>query len=377
MKFVFASDSFKGSLSNREINDLLVSSLKKQIPEARYECLLMADGGEGTMDAVVSCCGGRKVSLTVHDPLLRPISSEYGILNDGSAIIETASASGLTLLKDNERNPLITSTYGTGEQIRDAILKGCRKIYITLGGSATNDGGTGALSALGFRFLNASGKVLQGTGGNLKDIQTIDFDELMPEVKETEFILLSDVKNPLCGKNGAVFTFARQKGADEEMMKDLEQAMQHYRSLMIRYFDIDADKIEGAGAAGGCGAGFAVFLHAKMQSGIETVLDLEHFDEVIKDADYVITGEGCTDWQSAYGKVLQGTGEHCKKYHVPCIAISGSLGKGYEVIKKHGITELYETSLKDRPLSWNMAHAGELYAETADKLFSAISHKCK
>lgn len=377
MKIVFASDSFKGILSNREINVLLAESLKKNIPAAQYESFLMADGGEGTMDAIVSYCHGKKVALTVHDPLFRDIKTEYGILNDGSAIIETASASGLPLLKDSERNPLLTSTYGTGELIRDALMKGCHRIYITLGGSATNDGGTGALSALGIRFLNASGDVLKGTGENLKDIQNIDFTDVMPEVKKTEFILLSDVKNPLCGENGAVYTFARQKGADDTMMKELEEGMQHYRRLMIQHFGIDADQMEGTGAAGGCGAGFAVFLNAKMQSGIETVLDLEHFDEVLKNADYVITGEGCTDWQSAYGKVLQGVGEHCKKYHVPCIAISGSLGKGYEEIKKHGITKLYETSLKGKPLAWNMAHAKELYANTADKVFSEISHKCK
>lgn len=377
MKIIFASDSFKGSLSNHKINSLLEESLHKNIPDAQYESFLMADGGEGTMDAIVSCCHGKKISLTVHDPLFRNIKAEYGILKDGSAIIETASASGLPLLKESERNPLLTSTYGTGELIRDALRKGCQKIYITLGGSATNDGGIGALSALGIRFLDASGKVLKGNGKNLKYIQTIDFKDLMPEVKDTEFILLSDVKNPLCGKDGAVYTFARQKGADDEMLKELEEGMQHYRKLMIQYFDIDADRIEGAGAAGGCGAGFAVFLHAKMQSGIETVLDLEHFDEALKDADYVITGEGCTDWQSAYGKVLQGVGEHCKKYHVPCIAISGSLGKGYEEIQNHGITELYETSLKDKSLAWNMAHAEELYFNTADKVFIEISHKCK
>ncbi|MDD6258809.1 MAG: glycerate kinase [Erysipelotrichaceae bacterium] len=377
MKIVFASDSFKGSLSNHKINTLLEESLRKNIPDAQYEIFLMADGGEGTMDAIVSYCHGKKISLTVHDPLFKNIKAEYGILNDGSAIIETASASGLPLVKESERNPLLTSTYGTGELIRDALTKGCRKIYITLGGSATNDGGTGALSVLGIRFLNGSKEVLKGTGENLRYIETIDFKDLMPEVKETEFILLSDVKNPLCGKDGAVYTFAPQKGADEEMMKELEEGMQHYRKLMIQYFGIDADMIKGAGAAGGCGAGFAVFLHAKIQSGVETVLDLEHFDEAIRYADYVITGEGCTDWQSAYGKVLQGVGEHCEKYHVPCIAISGSLGKGYEEIKHHGITELYETSLKDKPLAWNMAHAEELYSNSADKVFSEISQKYK
>lgn len=377
MKFVFASDSFKGSLSNRKINALLASSLKKYMPDAQCKSLLMADGGEGTMDAVVSYCHGRKVSLPVHDPLFRSIQAEYGILDDGSAIIETASASGLPLLKDNERNPLITSTYGTGELIHDALLKRCRKVYITLGGSATNDGGTGALTALGTRFLDASGNVLKGTGENLKNIKTIESSDLMPEVKETEFILLSDVKNPLCGKDGATYTFARQKGADDTMMKELEEGMENYRNLMIRYYGINADRMEGAGAAGGCGAGFAVFLHAEMQSGIETVLNLERFDEIIQDADYVITGEGCTDWQSAYGKVLQGVGEHCQRFHIPCIAISGSLGKGHEEILKHGVTELYETSLSDKSLSWNMSHAEELYEKTADKVFSVIFRKCK
>ena len=377
MKFVFATDSFKGSLTSEEAESILASALRKVLPEASYISIPTADGGEGTAEAIRQAVGGKNVTCDVHDPLLRPIRASYVRLNENQAVIETASASGLTLLANHERDPLETSGYGTGELIRQALKDGCRDIYVALGGSATNDGGTGALRALGYRLLDIEGNELEGRGRDLEKITDIDESGREPLLTEASITLLSDVVNPLCGKNGATYTFGRQKGGTEEKLNLLERGMISWRNLLKRKYRKDADRIPGAGAAGGTGAGLSIVLDAKIRSGISVVLDLTGFDDQILDADYVITGEGRTDWQSSFGKVLQGIGDRCKKYQIPVIAISGSTGEGYEEIYSHGITYLFTTSDPEHDLMWNMSHAKDLYYQTALSVFSMIRDRKK
>lgn len=372
MKFVFATDSFKGSLTSEEAEAILASALKKVIPDAKYISIPTADGGEGTAEAIRQARKGTTVTVEAHDPLFRPIQASYVKLDHEQAVIEAASASGLTLLANHERDPLEASSYGTGEIIRKALADGSRDLYIALGGSATNDGGIGALKALGVRFLDENGSELEGRGKDLEKIAAIDESQKDPLLEQAKITILSDVMNPLCGKNGATYTFGRQKGGTEEKLNQLERGMLHYRDLLKRQYRRDADRIQGAGAAGGMGAGFAIVLNAEIRSGISVVLDLSGFDDQILDADYVITGEGRTDWQSSYGKVLQGIGERCEKYQIPVIAISGSTGEGYEEIYSHGISYLFTTSDPNHDLMWNMSHARDLYYQTALSVFTMI-----
>ena len=377
MKFIFATDSFKGSLTSEEAEGLLSRALKKVMPDAVSVSIPTADGGEGTADALCRAKNGKKIPVRAHDPLFRPINASYVRLDENKAVIETASASGLTLLANHERDPLLTSGYGSGEIIAQALKDGCRDLYIALGGSATNDGGIGTLRALGYHFYDEEGKELEGRGQDLIRIHEIDDRDRNPLLDEAHITLLSDVINPLCGKNGATYTFGRQKGGTEEKLNYLERGMISWRNLLKRKYRRDADRIKGAGAAGGMGAGLAITLNAEIRSGISVVLDLSGFDEQVLDADYVITGEGRTDWQSSCGKVLQGIGERCSRYQIPVIAISGSTGEGYEEIYSHGITYLFTTSDPDHDLMWNMNHARDLYYQTAVSVFTMIRERQK
>ena len=370
MLLVFASDSFKGSLSSKRINELLSNAAHDVLGDCDIVCIPMADGGEGTLDAIVSVTGGENVACKVHDPLGRLIKSEYVILPDGTAVVEMAKASGLTLLSESEQNPLLTGTYGTGELIRDAVSHGCTKITVTIGGSATNDGGMGCMKALGIRFLDKNGAELDGCGADLEKVSHIDTSGLMPWTADIDFSVMCDVTNPLCGENGATYTFAPQKGADTDMMKRLEAGMKNYRDVIRREFDIDPDSIPGAGAAGGLGAALMVFLNGKLKSGIDTLLDLTDFDSRIKGADLIITGEGCADAQSCHGKVMQGIGLRAHKQGIPVIGICGSIEKGASGLYDQGISFLYETKPDDMPLQEAMINAEELYLQTAKRVFT-------
>ena len=337
MKLIFASDSFKGSLTSGEIIQLLTKAADEVFPGCECCGIPVADGGEGTVNAVIAATDGSLCLADVHDPLMNPIKAAYGIIDGKKAIIEMSAASGLTLVPENRRNPLWTTTFGTGELILHALDQGCRDITVAIGGSATNDGGMGCMKALGVRFLSADGKELSGIGSDLAWVNAIDTNGLDRRIKDCHFTVMCDVKNPLCGENGAARIFARQKGASDRDIGQLESGMKHFRDLIHSLYGIDCDSIPGAGAAGGLGAALKVFLHADMQSGIETVLHLIHFDEKLQDADLVITGEGCTDIQSVCGKVMQGVGMHAKKCGIPCIGLSGSLGEGAEKILDYGI----------------------------------------
>ena len=375
MKFLFASDSFKGSLTSAQTIELLTKAARQVFPDCECCGIPVADGGEGTVDAVIDAKGGRMVFAEVHHPLInemKKIQAAYGIIDGNRAIIEMSAASGLTLVPESKRNPLFTSTFGTGELILDALNQGCRDITVAIGGSATNDGGMGCMKALGMKFLSAEGKELDGTGSDLASVCTIDTSGADRRIKDCHFTVMCDVKNPLCGEKGATRTFARQKGASEKDVEQLEAGMMHYRDLIHSLYGINCDTMEGAGAAGGLGAALKVFLHAEMKSGIETVLELIDFDEKLHGTDLVITGEGCTDSQSICGKVMQGVGTHAKKYGIPCIGLSGSLGEGADKILDFGIHSLHSIINKPMTLSEAMNNAETLYYDAAVRLFRTV-----
>ena len=379
MKLLFASDSFKGTITSTQSSQMLEKAAKEIFGENGLECtsIPVADGGEGTTDAVISACNGKKISVAVHGPLMESVTAYYGDLGTGengekSAVMEMAVASGLPMVPAEKRNPLNTTTFGTGELLRDALDKGFTSVSIAIGGSATNDGGMGCMRALGVRFLDKDGAELSGTGADLERVSEIDVGGLDPRVKSAKFTVMCDVTNPLCGKDGATYTFGKQKGATPEIQERLEKGMQNYRDVIIRKFAINPDEIAGSGAAGGLGAALLVFLGAKLKSGIETVLDLTNFDERLKGVDLVVTGEGRTDWQSCFGKVVQGVGDRCKKAGVPAVALVGSMGEGATKIFDHGICSMLPTVVDTIPLEEALAHSKEAYYDGALRLFRFI-----
>ena len=371
MRLLFVSDSFKGSLSSSKTAALLTKAAQAVFGECSCMSLPVADGGEGTVEAVTAATHGKIVEAAMHDPLMRRITARYGVTG-GKAIIEMAAASGLPLLPEKERNPLFTTTYGTGELIMDALRRGCREIAVAIGGSATNDGGMGCIRALGGRFLDKDGKELSGCGRDLAAVDRIDLSGLERLLKETKLTVLCDVKNPLCGADGATRTFSAQKGATPAVMKELEQGMCRYRDVIRRQFGTDCDKMEGAGAAGGLGAALCVFLGGEMRSGIETVLDLTGFDKALAQADLVVTGEGKTDAQSACGKVMAGVGKRAKAMGIPVAGLSGSLGEGAERLYGYGISSLMTTVSRPMTLDEAMQNAAALYYDAAVRLFRLI-----
>lgn len=482
VKLLFASDSFKGTLSSEQTAVLLGRAARCVFDAPETDSIQAADGGEGTAAAVIDAvngqrrdaagrvaaegnatgriaaegnAAGRMVCADVHDPLMRPISAQYGIISDDyglddpgsddpgsddtgsgshmTAVIEMAAASGLTLLSEEERDPLVTSTFGTGELVLDALDRGCRNFVMAIGGSATNDGGTGFLRALGVRLLSGareevrekvteegkeliekdeearagaeeaavevaeeagagaeetvavaeevvaateaneakreSGKYLKGRGCDLEYIAGIDASGLDPRIRESKFTVMCDVTNPLCGREGATMVFGPQKGADPDAAEQLERGMCNWRDVIKEWSGIDCDEVKGAGAAGGLGAALYAFLGAQMRSGIDTLLDLAGFEERIEGCSLVVTGEGRTDMQSAYGKVISAVGDRARKKGVPVVALSGSLGEGYEAVFEHGIKDIYITKPEGMPLREAMHRAEELYFEAAVRMF--------
>ena len=372
MKLLFASDSFKGSLSSEKTVALLAQAAETVFGACETSGVPVADGGEGTVDAVIQAENGRKITVPVHGPLMEEIRAEYGIFGDNKAVIEMASASGLPLVPAEKRDPRNTTTYGTGELILDALEKGYRDISIAIGGSATNDGGMGCARALGIRFLDADGRELEGFGRDLIHVDRIDVSGLDKRLADAAITVMCDVTNPLCGKDGATYTFGKQKGATPEIQKELEEGMLHYNQVILDQFGIDCNKVEGAGAAGGLGAALKVFLHGNMRSGIETVLDLIHFDERLEGVDLVGTGEGRTDWQSCFGKVMQGVGVHAKAKGIPVAGLSGSLGKNALDICEYGVSSLMTTVNAPMSLDEALDRAEELYLEGAIRMFRFI-----
>ena len=347
--------------------------IKRVFPSADTVELPIADGGEGTVESLVAAANGRMVSVDTRDPLGRPISACYGLLPDGTAIVETAAASGLTLVPASERDALHASTYGTGLLVRHALEKGAKKIILGLGGSATTDGGLGIAQALGISFLDRDGAQLASGGVELARLDRIDPAGLLPEAKDCEFILACDVKNKLYGPEGAAYVFAPQKGASPEQVRILDAALENYGRVLREQFGIDTAEREGSGAAGGLGCVFMAFLGAKVRPGIELVLDTIDFDSHIRCADLVITGEGRLDSQSAYGKVPDGVARRTKRIkNIPVIAIGGSIVEGAEELYACGVDAMESTVSRITTLDDAMAHAGENIEAAAERVMRLI-----
>ena len=340
-KIVISPDSFKGSLSAAEVANAIEDGIKNVFPNCETIKTPIADGGEGTMDILVNALGGEKVKVKVHDPLMRLIEVEYGLVNDGkTAVIEMAVASGITLINKQEQDPSATTTYGVGEMIKDALNRGCRSFLIGIGGSATNDAGTGMLKALGYRFLDKSDRETNGTGKALHSICSIDASKVLPKIKEANFIIACDVNNPFSGQNGAAYMYAPQKGATEQMTKELDEGMENFRKLIETEKNIDLNTVAGAGAAGGLGGGFAAFLKTQLKPGIEMMLEAVEFEKQLQNADLVITGEGKIDVQTVMGKAASGILDAASKNNVPVIAIGGSV-ENVETLNKSRFVSIF------------------------------------
>lgn len=372
MKLLFASDSFKGTLSSGQTIELLTKAAEEIFGSCECTGVPVADGGEGTTDAVIAATGGGRIPVKVHGPLMEPVEAYYGRLDETRAVLEMAAASGLPMVPQERRNPENTTTYGTGELLKDALDKGFTDISIAIGGSATNDGGMGCMRALGVRFLDQDGTELKGCGADLEKVAHIDASRLDPRVGQTTFTVMCDVNNPLCGKDGATYTFGPQKGGTPEILDRLEKGMINYRNVLKREFGIDPDEIPGSGAAGGLGAALLVFLGATLKSGIETVLDLIDFDSRLEGVSLVVTGEGRTDWQSCFGKVMQGVGMRCKRHHVPAVALVGAMGEGADQILEYGIDSIMTTVNAVMELEEALDNAEELYYQGALRMFRFI-----
>ena len=352
MKIVVAPDSFKGSLTAIEVSDAIEQGIREVFPEAEIVKIPMADGGDGTVQCLVNATGGEILREKVTGPLGGEVLASYGILGDKkTAVIEMAEASGLTLVPENQRNPLITTTYGTGQLIKAALDQGCRKMIIGIGGSATNDGGTGMLQALGVKLLNQEGKEVSFGGGELKKIFRIDTKYLDNRLSKTKVLIASDVSNPLCGPQGASRIYGPQKGATPEIIEELDKSLSYFAELIKRDLNKDVKDIPGAGAAGGLGASLIAFLNAELRPGIEIMIEIVKLEQAIKDADLVITGEGKIDSQTIYGKAPIGVAKIAKKYKVPVMAIAVILGEGADIVYQHGIDFLMKIS--EPPMSIN------------------------
>lgn len=375
MKILIAPDSFKGSLSAKEVSRILAERAKAYFPESEILSFPIADGGEGTLDCILDARKGERISLLVSDPLGRAVLSEYALLSDGTAVIEMAKASGLPLLTEKERDPVNTSTYGTGELIADALNRGAQNFILTVGGSATNDGGAGALEALGAIFLDQKGSVLHPKGGNLAWIQKIDLSLLHPGLSSAKFTLLCDVDNPLTGENGATKVFGPQKGGTEETLPLLEKGMVHYAQIVGQTLGRDHSRDRGAGAAGGLGFAALAFFDAAFASGIQTILSMTGFLKEVPTADLVLTGEGKIDGQSVFGKVLSGIGSACAPLSVPVIGFTGALGEGWESVYAIGIDALVPISQGPMSLEESICQSERLLSEAADRTFRLLRFK--
>lgn len=354
MNILIAPDSFKDCLSSKKVALNIEKGIRRIIPEANIKILPMADGGEGTVEALVDATGGEIIEVEVHDPLMRKIKSFFGILGDKkTAVIEMAAASGIELLGEDERNPWITTTYGTGELIRHALDKGCEKIVIGIGGSATNDAGVGMAQALGAKFLDSQGKQTGYGGGMLNKISEIDLTRMDNRIKGIQILVACDVDNPLYGSEGAAFVYSAQKGADKEMVKKLDENLRHFANKIQEVLNIDIQNVKGSGAAGGLGAGLKVFLNAQLKPGFEIIKDIVKLEKEIEKADIVITGEGKIDYQTQFGKTPFGVAQAAVKYKKPVIAIAGALGERFEELYSKGFG--YIVPVVDKPM--DMEHA--------------------
>lgn len=376
MRIVIAPDSFKGSLAAAEVCDIVEGAILKIMPTAEIVKIPISDGGEGLVEVLVRHQAGELIKIKTRDPLSREITTAYGILDGEVAVIEMSAASGLPLLTIGERNPLKTSTYGTGEMIVDAINRGCRKIILGLGGSATNDGGLGVASALGVRFYDQNMQLLSPCGENLSRVTTVDTSQVEPLLEGIEIIIACDVENVLCGALGAAAVYGPQKGANSEMVAMLDQGLQVFGRLLEKKTAMNLLELKGIGAAGGMALPLVALFKAQLKSGLDIVLDEIDFDSAISRADMIITGEGKTDAQSAMGKVISGVGKRGKKQNIPVVVISGALDDGYEAIYNCGVVAAFAIFSNDRGLEWHMENAPQLLEKIIANLFRFLAIIC-
>ena len=347
MKIVIAPDSYKESLSALEVAQAVEAGFRQVFPDADYVLVPVADGGEGTVDAMVAATGGRTETVTVSGPLGEPVEALYGLTGDGdTAVIEMAAASGLALVPPDRRNPLLTSSRGTGELIRAALDAGARRFILGIGGSATNDGGAGMVQALGARLLDLEGRELDGSGGDLARLERIDVSALDPRLAECRIEVACDVDNPLTGARGASAVFGPQKGATPEMVQALDANLARLARIVGRDLGVAVDTVPGAGAAGGMGAAMLAFFGATLKPGIEIVTAAVDLDDHVRDADLVITGEGRIDFQTVHGKTPIGVARVAKRHGKPVIGIAGSLGAEVGVVHAHGIDAVFSVLSK-------------------------------
>lgn len=369
-KFVLAPDSFKESMTAKAACQAMEEGILRVFPTAEITQVPMADGGEGTVDALVAATGGKKIPVTVASPFPeKNVTTYYGLLGDGkTAVIEMAKANGIELVAKKERDPLKTSTYGTGELIKAALDQGVETIIIGIGGSVTNDGGAGMAQALGAQLLDHEGSELPAGGGALAQLAKINLDTLDSRLEKTEILIASDVTNPLTGPEGASYVFGPQKGATAEMVRQLDQNLKHYAAIIERDLGISIADVSGAGAAGGLGAGLLAFTQAKMRSGVETVIEHTKLAEKIAQADYVFTGEGGMDFQTKFGKAPYGVAKVAQHYHKPVFACAGYIGENVEVLYDEGMTAIFGILAQASSLDEALATGVENLTRTTENI---------
>ncbi|ADF39588.1 glycerate kinase [Priestia megaterium] len=373
MKIVIAPDSFKESLTALKVCEAVEKGIRTHFPNAEMSKVPMADGGEGTVQSLVDATSGQIIQAKVTGPLGKEVEAFYGILGDGkTAVIEMAAASGLHHVPMDERNPLITTTRGTGELILKALDQKVKHIIIGIGGSATNDGGAGMAKALGAKLINANGAEIKEGGGSLNQLAAIDLTNFDSRLAEVKVEVACDVDNPLTGETGASAVFGPQKGATPDMVKQLDRNLAHYAAVIEKEMDIHIQNVPGAGAAGGLGGGLLAFLSAELKPGVDIVIEATQLESYIKNADLVITGEGRIDGQTIYGKTPIGVARTAKKHSVPVIAIAGSIGVGSEAVYEHGISALFSVVPGAVDLSEALEKAGENIERTAKNVASVI-----
>lgn len=372
MKILIAPDSFKGSATSRKAAEAIGKGVHKVFPKSELIEIPVADGGEGTVEALTDSLNGKVVTKRVRGPLGDFVDAEYGILPGEIAVIEMASASGLPLVPENKRNPLLSSTYGTGQLILDAMEKGCRDIIIGIGGSATNDGGTGMARALGFCFLDSMGRELPEGGGSLSDLADIDDSGMNIMLMETKMLVACDVTNPLTGPLGASNIYGAQKGASPSDIQKLDNSLGKLAEIVNSKYCRASENIPGAGAAGGLGYGLMEFCGGKLKSGIEIVLDLIKFDDYLDGVDLVISGEGRIDGQSVYGKVPVGIAGRAKKKNIPVLVVVGDIGPDIEAVYDHGIDAVMGSVNKAMSLEEAMSRVYELLIDSSSRAMKMI-----
>jgi glycerate kinase len=369
--FLLAPDSFKESMTAKEVCEAMEIGIKRAIPDAECIHVPMADGGEGTVQSLVDATGGTLIKKEVTGPLGTPVMAQYGILGDGkTGVIEMASASGIHFVTKETKNPLITTTYGTGELIRDCIEQGISDIILGIGGSATNDGGTGMAAALGYTFLDKDGKELPFGGGFLHQLETINTSNVHSQLKNIRIIVASDVTNPLCGERGASAVFGPQKGATPEMIQTLDQNLRHYANVVKEQIGIDMVDIPGAGGAGGLGAGLLAFTNSTMKKGIEIVIEYTNLKEKLVNVDYCFTGEGGIDFQTKFGKAPFGVAQAAKTVNsdIKVIALAGYVGKDVESLYDEGFDAIFGIVPGAADIETLLARGKENVARTAESI---------